>query len=42
MNVTTLGIDLAKTTFQLHGIDSHGKTVLTKRVAREKLTETVV
>ncbi len=37
MNVTTLGIDLAKNVFQLHGVDRHGKTVLTKRVTRMKL-----
>ena len=37
MNVTTLGIDLAKNVFQLHGVDRHGKTVLTKRVTRVKL-----
>ncbi len=41
MNITTLGIDLAKSVFQLHGIDSHGKTVLTQRVTRAKLAETV-
>ncbi len=41
MNVTTLGIDLAKDVFQLHGTDSHGKAVLTKRVTRAKLMETV-
>ncbi len=41
MNVTTLGIDLAKYVFQLHGVDRHGKTVLTKRMTRVKLRETV-
>lgn len=41
MNVTTLGIDLAKNVFQLHGMDRHGKAVLTKRVTRAKLAETV-
>ena len=29
MNVTTLGIDLAKNVFQLHGVNRHGQTVLT-------------
>jgi len=28
VNVTTLGIDLAKNTFSLHGVDAHGKPVL--------------
>ena len=41
MNVTTLGIDLAKNVFQLHGVNRHGQTVLTKRVARAKLRETL-
>lgn len=41
MNVTTLGIDLAKNVFQLHGVNRHGKTALTKRVTRAKLRETV-
>ena len=41
MNVTTLGIDLAKMVFQLHGVNRRGQTVLTKRVTRLKLTETV-
>lgn len=41
MNVTTLGIDLAKDVFQLHGVDRHGQTVLTRKVARAKLRETV-
>lgn len=26
MKVTTVGIDLAKTVFQIHGVDEHGKT----------------
>jgi transposase len=37
MNITTLGIDLAKHTFSLHGMDRHGKTVLRKTVSRAKL-----
>ena len=37
MNVTALGIDLAKTVFQLHGTDEHGKTVLKKRLCRHQL-----
>jgi transposase len=42
MNITTLGIDLAKNIFQLHGVNRHGKAVLTKRVTRARLRETVV
>ncbi len=37
MNVTTLGIDLAKNTFSLHGVDAHGKTVSRKTLSRAKL-----
>lgn len=37
MNITTIGIDLAKNSFSLHGLDSHGKTVLRKTINRSKL-----
>lgn len=37
MNVTTIGIDLAKNTFSLHGVDSRGKPVFRKTLARAKL-----
>ncbi len=36
MNVTTIGIDLAKNVFQVHGIDEKGHHVLTKRLSRNK------
>ena len=39
MVITTIGLDLAKGTFQVHGIDAHGKTVLRKKLARGKLLE---
>jgi transposase len=41
MTVTTLGIDLAKNIFQLHGVDERGKVTSQKRVPRHKLRETV-
>ncbi len=41
MNVTILGIDLAKSIFQLHGVDERGKIALQKRVPRSKLRETI-
>ncbi len=41
MNITTLGIDLAKDVFQLHAIDERGKTLLTKRVKRHKLADEI-
>ncbi len=37
MNITTLGIDLAKNLFHLHGVDERGKEVLKKRVTRSNL-----
>jgi transposase len=37
MNVTTLGIDLAKSVFQLHGVDAKGHRVLTERLTRKEL-----
>ena len=30
MKITTVGIDLAKNVFQVHGIDEHGKAILKK------------
>lgn len=41
MDITTIGIDLAKNVFQLHGANIHGKKVFGKRVSREKFAETV-
>lgn len=42
MNIATLGIDLAKPSFALHGVDSSGKVLLKKNVSRKKLTETLI
>jgi transposase len=36
-NVTTIGIDLAKNSFSLHGVDAAGTVVLRKTVARTRL-----
>jgi len=41
MNITTIGIDLAKTTFSLHGIDERGRAGLRKTVSRKKLLLTL-
>lgn len=38
MNVSVLGIDIAKNIFQLHGVDSSGKRVLKQRIERDKLS----
>ncbi len=37
MNTTTLGIDLAKNVFQLHGVDANGAVALRKKLSRQKL-----
>ena len=37
--VAVLGIDLAKQSFQLHGVGANGNTVLTKKLNRNKLSE---
>ncbi len=42
MTVAVLGIDVAKRVFQLHGIDAHGRVVVSRRVSRDKLVETVL
>ncbi len=39
MNITRIGIDLAKTVFQVHGMDEKGKTVLRKQLRRAQLLE---
>ena len=41
MNCTTLGVDVAKNVFQLHGVDERGQVVVQKRVSRSKLRETI-
>lgn len=37
MEITTLGIDLAKSVFQLHGVDGNGAVVLQKKLRRATL-----
>jgi len=41
MQITALGIDLAKNIFQLHGINERGKVVLSRKVTRAKLREVI-
>ena len=31
-NINTIGIDIAKRIFQVHGVDKNGKTVLKKNI----------
>ena len=37
MHITTVGIDLAKQVFAVHGVDQHGKVVLKKILRREQM-----
>lgn len=39
MQVTTIGLDLAKSVFQLHGVDARGRVVLRRRLSRSRLLE---
>ncbi len=39
MNITRVGIDLAKTVFQVHAVDEKGKTVLGKQLKRAQVLE---
>ena len=40
--VSTLGIDLAKNTFSVHGVDADGVVTVRRTVSRRKLTELVL
>ena len=40
MEITTIGLDLAKSVFQLHGIDASGSVVLRKKLRRSELIDT--
>jgi len=37
MDINTIGIDIAKRVFQLHGVDKHGKPVLKKKLLRDQV-----
>lgn len=39
MNITTIGIDLAKNVFQVHGTDERGKAVLSKVLRRSQVVQ---
>ena len=36
MKITTVGIDLAKNVFQVHGVNEHGKIALKKQIKRDQ------
>jgi transposase len=37
MKITTVGIDLAKNVFQVHGVNEFGKTVVKKQLRRDQV-----
>jgi len=37
MKITTIGIDLAKNVFQIHGVDASGKAILKKQIKRDQM-----
>ena len=37
MTIRTIGLDLAKSVFQAHGVDETGATLLTKRLHRKQM-----
>lgn len=39
MEITTVGIDLAKSVFQVHAVDQHGKVALRKQLKRGQMAE---
>jgi len=39
MDITTLGVDLAKNLFQIHGVDGKGRTVLERQLRRRQLLQ---
>ena len=39
MNITTIGIDLAKSVIQVHGVDKRGKVVVQKQLRRSEYSK---
>ena len=37
--ISTIGLDIAKSVFQVHGVDADGAVVIRKRVSRAKVLE---
>jgi transposase len=37
MQITTIGLDLAKSVFQVHGADAQGRAVVRKKLRREQV-----
>ncbi len=39
VEVSTIGLDIAKSVFQVHGVDDAGAVMIRKRVSRSKMLE---
>jgi transposase len=39
MKITTVGMDLAKQVFQVHGVDAQGRAILCKKLNRSSVLE---
>lgn len=39
MKITTIGIDLAKEVFQIHGVDERGRVVVRKQLKRKDMAK---
>jgi transposase len=37
MNITTIGLDIAKNVFQVHGVDANGKVAFRKQLKRTQV-----
>jgi hypothetical protein len=37
LQVSTIGVDLAKNVFQMHGVDNAGKVVITRQLRRKQV-----
>jgi len=37
MQITTIGLDIAKNVFQVHGVDAQGSVVVTRQLRRSRL-----
>ena len=37
MDITTMGLDVAKQVFQVHGVDAHGNVVVRKQLRRKEV-----
>ncbi len=42
MDITTIGFDLAKTVFQVHGADAKGRPVLRRKLRRAKVLAVLI